>query len=79
MNKVKYRFKIIYQTDYLKRACEMMRKLDLGWDNKEVGIEWDVELTRNGPRETPAIKADITLAMEMEGLTVVSITGGQYE
>lgn len=73
----KYRFRICYQDDKLKRTSEFMSKLDLGFDGIGIKENWEFTGTKDIP--ISVLKERITWAVEECGGKVLDIEGGKVE
>lgn len=73
---MRYRFRIIYQNEYMKKSCELMRKMDL--DIGEVGLEQVITFIAK-EQEIQVLKDNIIKAFESENVKVLYIEGGKVE
>ena len=74
---MKYRFEIIYQNDYMHRASELMKHLDL--DMGEMGIREAFLVTTKNDVPIALIKEKFILAFESSDLKVLKIEGDKIE
>lgn len=77
MTTFKYRFKINYQNDELKRLSDFMKKLDLGFDGLASEETW--EFTGTEDSDITKMKERIVWSIEQCGGKVFSIEGGKWE
>ncbi len=73
----RYRFKIIIQEKYMKKASRLMRTLDL--DIGEVGIEHIFTFTSEKDFPISQVKEDIRKCFEDTEIELLFIEGGKIE
>ena len=74
---MKYRFKILYRTEYMIRAAELMEKFDLG-DCSKIGLEQEIVFTGKD-HEVSFVKSQLKKCFEDTGCEILHIEGGKVE
>lgn len=74
---MKYRFEVIYTNEYVKRASELMKKLDL--DMGEIGFQEVFTFTTKKDLSIQKIKEDLKKCFELSDLEILKIEGGKVE
>jgi len=74
---MKYRFEITYSTQHMKKACELMRKMDFSFE--EIGFKHTIVFNCDAERSIEELKGTICQAYEFADCTVLHIEGGKIE
>lgn len=73
---MKYRFKILWRDESMKRANELLNQLDLGCG--EIGIENEITFTGQD-EEVSVVKKKLRHCFESQGSEILNIEGGKVE
>lgn len=74
---MKYRFEVVYRTEYMKKASELLKKLDL--DIGDVGIKECFVFTSKNDVPVSEVKEQIKKAFESCYIELLHIEGGKIE